>query len=187
MSPRKKTQNEWAKSRAKELLVDDLSEGRIPLESCEGFKPADVYLMHEEFKSMEYRLFVSRLRGLRKKIKADKAIANSDAALLARDRLVYPKKTHNSKGEPRWEGSAASKRLTEVVAARNHEGIRPSALQASQEDFKPFKKVTFRNHIYQEGRTQRYHAWRRYAKSKSNKADEAEPKDDEDNNEPTDA
>ena len=80
-------------------------------------------------------------------------LANDDYALFLADHKEETLKI-GSNGKPRWDGSAAEQFLR--VAVADGITVKPAALQASQQAYGCFNGTVFRNHIYQEQRTQKY-------------------------------
>jgi hypothetical protein len=154
----------WKDSDAKKLLYQDLISGLIPLEDME---PRVVYLQRPEFADFEISHFRDRLRDLRRQITDKNNSAASDSAALARDRLIYPKKTHNHRGEPRWEGSEAERLLRLDMDDGKHNRMKPMDLYNSREEYYAnYPLAVFRGHINQEDKRRKYIAYR---SSKSNK------------------
>ena len=101
--PKKNQPPTWKNSKAKNLLEEDLISGAIPLDS-DDMKLMDVYHQRPEFSHFVYAHFRDRLRDLRRQIKDKNDRATSDSAALAHGQQIYPKATHNHRGEPPWEG-----------------------------------------------------------------------------------
>ena len=144
----------WQNSLAKETLEHSLVEGTIPLDAKE-MEPEEVYNLvgHPEFREWEFDLFSRNLKNARKRIREKKQIATDDSASLAQDLLNNPRKKHNHRGEPRWEGSAAEKTLKEDVGAL-FQVLGGNLCAADVETDKPvyqeFLHNTVRKHIHQE-------------------------------------
>lgn len=164
----KKKEITWKDSEAKRLLIKDLTSGNIPLDPKE-MEPAQVYLQRPEFASFAYEHFRDRLRDLRAQIRASKHCASSDSAALAHDRRIYPKKTHNHRGEPRWEGSEAERLLKQDMDEGKNKTLKPIDLHQSRKEYKLYPLTVFRKHIDQEERRRKYIAYcrARAAKKKS--------------------
>jgi hypothetical protein len=155
----KKKQNEedpWKNSKAKKLLTQDLISGEIPLDS-DDMQPMIVYHQRPEFIDFEYTRFRDRLRELRNQIIEKTARAASDSAAHARDRQIYPKPTHNHRGEPRWEGSEAERLLRVDMDENKHKNMKPMELYNTREEYYDnYKLVVFRKHIDQEERCRKF-------------------------------
>ena len=71
--------------------------------------------------SMEYSsTFASRLTGLRKIFANDRSQASDARQTLTNDIWNYPPTTHNSRGEPQWNGSEAQRMLDDDIEAGNY-------------------------------------------------------------------
>jgi hypothetical protein len=148
----KKKEMTWKDSEAKRLLIQDLMSGEIPLDPKE-MEPAQVYLQRPEFASLfAYERFRDRLRDLRAQIRASNHCARSDSAALAHDRRIYPKKTYNHRGEPRWEGSEAERLLKLDIDKGKNKSLKPIDLHQSRNEYKMYPLTVFRKHIDQEER-----------------------------------
>ena len=75
---------------------------------------------------------------------------------LARDRLLYPRQTHNDRGEPLFDLSVAKLLLREDVKANRHVTMKPSEFQRTRTEYMPFKPSIFKHRIYQEVRRKKY-------------------------------
>jgi hypothetical protein len=156
---KKKTEMSWKDSDAKRLLVQDLMSGEIPLDPNE-MEPATVYLQRPEFADFRYERFRDRLRFLRAQIHASKHHASSDSAKLAHDRQIYPKKSNNHRGEPRWEGSDAEQLLKRDMDEGKNTSVTPLEFYQSRNEYKNYPLTVFRKHIDQEERRRKYVAHR---------------------------
>jgi hypothetical protein len=157
-------QKSWKDSEAKKLLEKDLISGLIPLNS-DDMKPGIVYFQRPEFAEFEYGRFRDRLRDLRRQLIELKARASSDSAAYACDREIYPKTTHNNRGEPRWEGSEAERLLRMDMDHDAHKNVTPKELYRSRQEFyNNYPLTVFRKHIDQEERRRKYFEYRRTRK-----------------------
>jgi hypothetical protein len=175
---KKKTKNEdgWSKSKAREILVHDLSTGVIPLKSEAGFFPRDIYQIYSkrvEFKDMSQKTFTARLYSLRRSISERKQYAREDAEALTRDRLIHPKPSHTKTGELIWSRTPAAARLKEAVAAGRHLGIHPAEFRLSDDGFQQLSGKKFRDRITQEVKTGKFYRWLQ-DKKQSSAVDEEE-------------
>lgn len=150
----------WTGSVSRRLLLQDLRKGDIPLDPTE-MSPPEVYFQRPEFADFEYTRFRARLNDLRKKVTAEKNRSTFDSVALARDRLNFPKKATNHRGEPRWEGSEAERLLKKDIEDGKHKNLKPKALYESQNEYMKYSLAAFRGHIYQEVQTRKFIAQRR--------------------------
>ena len=148
--PKKNQEVKWRDSEAKKFLQQDLISGDIPLDSS-TLAPQEVYLQRTAFADFgEYDKFPARLRGLRSQITDKNNRGASDSIALAHDRRIFPKPTHNGRGEPRWEGSDAERLLKLDIDEGKHKTMQPKELHQSRGEFQNYKLKLFREHIYQE-------------------------------------
>lgn len=148
----------WHTSEAKKLLENDLISGTIPLHNGDGgMEPKDVYLQRpEEFAEFTYEYFRDRLRAIRNQISEKKSLASTDSIALSNDRRIHPKSTHNSWGEPRWDGSIAEQLLKLDVSEGRHMTMKPQDLYQSRPEYcNNYPLSVLRKHIDQEVRRQK--------------------------------
>ena len=99
----------WRKSKAKELLYDDLIKGDV----TDFMSPAEVFMMRPEYSLYKYSSFVSNLRNLRSAIRRLKESADLNQRALQHDLGLLPSFIIRTK--PRWAGSLACKFLKEDI------------------------------------------------------------------------
>ena len=153
---KKKTKDDsWKNSEAKRLLYKDLLSGDIPLDA-EQMGPQVVFYQRVEFTEFKHTNFCTNLRNMRANIIASKKRATFDSDALAHDRRAFPKKSHNHRGVPRWEGSEAEELLKIDVGEKKHLQFEPHDLHKTQNEHKKFPYQLFRKHVHQEVRTQKF-------------------------------
>jgi hypothetical protein len=153
----------WAKSKAKQLLADDIVRGTV----TPVMRPIDIYEMHQEYKNYKIDNFRTNLRNLRKSIKKDKCCADSDRDALAHDLQVrHPHVDILLRSTPFWMGSEAQKLLKKDVDAGRHEKMKPWDLWISKVAYQAFPLEVFRKHIYQEVRCRKENAYWRVKKER---------------------
>lgn len=158
----------WSKTEARKLLYKDLTDGTIPLDTND-MAPQVVYLQRPEYSDIEYERFRDRLCDMRKHIQESRDHAASDDAALAHDRAIFPKKSHDIRGVPRWEGSQAEAFLRLDVKQGMNKALKPKDLYMMRSEYQQFPLTVFRKHIEQEVRRVKYIAYRR-AKSQQDRA-----------------
>jgi hypothetical protein len=161
----------WLNSLAKAQLYRDLVDGTIPLNS-EDMAPSQVYAFRAMFQEYEYPKFRTNLNNLRKKVRTDISIAAVGNAALAHDRQLFPKRTHNHRGEPRWDNSAARAHLKADMDLGLHIGVKPSDLRGTRDSYQLYKPLTFAKHIHQEIRARKFQA---YVKAKTRQKQRLQP------------
>jgi hypothetical protein len=143
----------WRDSAEKESLRKAVASGEISTDTKKT-KPKDVF--RPEFAlDGSYVKFGSRLRSLQATVGKAQTLAAHDYALLQTDLEDNPK-TGSSNGKPRWDGSAAEMFLRVAVADGADKAVKPAALRASEAAYGEFDGTVFRDHIYQERKTQKY-------------------------------
>jgi hypothetical protein len=166
MMPTTKKKLTWRGSKARDLLEKDLISGDIPLD-VNVMEAREVYIQRPEFADFEYNHFRDRLRYLRNQIKEKKDDATSASVALAHDRQIYPKASHNQRGEPRWEGSEMERLLRLDMDAGKDKSMKPIALYQSRKEYNESCALSlFRKHIDQEQRRRKMLAY--YASKNKN-------------------
>lgn len=158
----------WCEQGAQDELDKLLRDGTIPIDRT-LMGPKVAYEMSEVFKLFEYAYFRNKLNDLRNKYKERRNWAQEDDAALASDMLVYDRPTHNARGEPLWDGSAAQPLLKldlprYLKKKKKGSKIKPRDLYRSRPEYKVFKLKTFRKHVYQEIKLGKFH---NYLKAKA--------------------
>jgi len=161
--------NAWQYSQAKKLLVQDLLNGTIPLDSL-VMGPQEVYQQHPEFRQYDFNRFRDQLRDLRKKLSEKNDCSASDNMALAHDRRIHPMPTHNHRGEPRWEGSKSERLLKHDIAHNKQQAMEPKDLFATQQEYGKYDLEVFCKHIYQEEGRRKFIAQRTATRQKKQKS-----------------
>ena len=112
---------------AKAILKEDIRAGLVPLDEGE-MGPEAVYNMPNRplFRKVAYSNFRTNLKNLRASIALKRSFAVSDSDALQHDLQLRPLRTHNSRGVPRWDGSAAQQRMRNDIAVAQAQGRNPS-------------------------------------------------------------
>lgn len=103
--------------------------------------------------------FAERLADHRKQAERTKDLARRDSRDVQRDRSLYPRKTHNQRGELVWDIHPAKKKLRKDVKRGKHLKMTPSELRQTRPEYRLFRKSIFRQRIYQEVRLQKFINW----------------------------
>jgi hypothetical protein len=149
----------WKDSPAREVILEDLLAGILPLESDEiSAREAwdDVYSNLIEFHGVEYDQYYRNLRNHR--VQVAKQLGNSKWLLsaLEHDWGLTPRQTKNARGEPVFDMSIAKKFLEMDVKDKKHERMTPATLQTTRDAYKMFRLDIFRQRIHQEVRWQKF-------------------------------
>jgi hypothetical protein len=150
---------DWANSSAKQILIDDLESGILPLDAKElSAKEAwDIVYQHMvEFHGVPYTQFRDRLNDLRKAYKKKKTNVMWDAEAIQHDRLLHPRKACNHRGEPVFSISVALELLAKDVKEKKHKRMKPKVLRQTRPEYQIFTLKVFRQRIYQQQRREKF-------------------------------
>ena len=145
---------------ARQFLFDEIAAGRIPA----SMAPLEVYNKYKdvarcfEIKRMDdINLLGSHLKGLYKIVARDKSREEEDREAFIIAFQKHPAPTHNHRGEPQWNGSAAQALLAEDMKNGLHLKMTPAQLHQMRDEYKEIKKLSvFRDHIHQNLWTAKY-------------------------------
>ena len=113
--------------------------------------------MPELKKLNEFRLFASRLSGIREQISNYLSRAYEDERLYVEYIGFHDRSTVSARGYPQWEGSQAQDDLFDDILANKHNEMAPKELRATRpQSYGLFPLDVFRGHIYQCLRTAKY-------------------------------
>jgi hypothetical protein len=82
--------------------------------------------------------------------------AAEEEIALAHDRRLHPRKTHNRRGGPVFDISAAKLLLRQDVKDKIHLTVETAAFQQSRREYHRFHQKKFRERICQEFRLQKF-------------------------------
>lgn len=161
----KKKKPQWKNSKAKKILRQDIIDGK-----CDGLKPKQVYQMHPDYAIFPKENFSNNLRNLRLLIKKQKERSDFHLDALMNDLTLNPRPAVDVRGVPRWHESEAERKLKIAVAQGLHRDLKPKELHASDPDYLVFPLAVFRDHVYQEIRSQtETEYWKNFWKSRGPK------------------
>lgn len=151
--PKSAKANQWRNSHAKEILLNKLMDGTIPL-TKEELGPNEVYKLHAEFQEFPYINFRTNLNSLRKEVKAQKAKTMVDEAALQHDRGIT-RRTISQRGYPFWPLSEARELLIQDLQEMKNASIKMTAkvLHSSRAEYQVYPLPAFRDYIGQELRS----------------------------------
>ena len=117
----------WKKSRAKQLLYEDIMANRVPLEATDENRKSTMqlkalYSMHPEYSQYHYSKFSGRVSSLRSTIKDRNNRAGEDEQHFAECLNNHPASAFSHKGFMQWQGSVAQelpKRYFRELARNN--------------------------------------------------------------------
>ena len=148
-----KKKDQWRNSEAKEILLNGLIDGNIPLSKAE-MAPEDVYALHAAFQKFPYTNFRTNLNNLCKDIAGQKQNTQIDESRLAHDRALM-KREMTQRGYAFWPESEAKQLLIQDLKDGIHNILKPKELHQTRPQFLQFPLSVFRDHIHQELRALR--------------------------------
>jgi hypothetical protein len=148
----------WRNSVAKRLLLQDLEDGTIPLDSA-AMSAAVAYLRRTEYQMHDFGQFRDRLHDLRKRIRGKVTRSMQEMGALEHDLRIVSNRARNEHGTIRWEGTEAERLLRKDVEDGKDDTMPAQALWKSQDAYQVFTLDVFRGHIYQERRRQKFRGW----------------------------
>lgn len=138
---------------ASKLLMQDLKDGVINDETA----PRDAYGLRREYQLHDYDQFRDRLNDYKKRMKKKQSRSQAEVEAMRHDIRNHAVVVHG--GGPQWEGSEAQTLIREAVLAGTDQAMLPQQLWLSNEAFQVFELETFRQHIHQERRRQKFLGW----------------------------
>lgn len=145
---------DWKRSKAKQLVAQDIMDGEIPMEG--PFDPEEVfqrlYTGHEYFKDFPFdRIrYKDRIERLRKSIKQLQYWATYDSAKVDEDLALHPPSAQNIRGDLRWNGSDAQQQLKDDITRGLHLQMKPKELRNTRPEYMLFGTRAFQKHVDQE-------------------------------------
>ena len=147
---------EWKKSKARDYLFKLCLDPNFPTQ--DEIRPKQVWEEEPwkvkdrpEFKwFQDYSDFAARLRQARARAGKKTVRAKADAEALKHDRMIFPERTEDAKGEPVWQGSKAQELLRRDLKDKEKMKLRPKLLHMEEEEYLEFSLENFRNRIYSE-------------------------------------
>lgn len=164
MARRKPGTIDWAKSESKQIVIDDLEAGVISLDETDSAEDLfyGMYCHTPEFiaEQVGFHQFKQQLSDHRKQLKPKMEAPSWEAAALAHDRLLFPKKTHNHRGEKIFYWSDAFNLLKQDVAEKKHLQMTPTDLRLMRTEYQDFSLAIFDQRIRQAVRKERLINWK---------------------------
>jgi hypothetical protein len=149
----------WQKSQAREILLDDLQSGLLPVNADElsAEEAWDLVYQHmAEFVPVVFSQFKERLRDHRRQVGKNMIRAASESEALVHDRRLFPRSTENQRSEPVFDLSPAKLLLRADVEEGKHNRMTPTELKNSRIEYHIFNANKFKHRIYQEVRRQKF-------------------------------
>lgn len=151
----------WRYCNAKAIIIEDLVKGIIPLsdEECTAKEAWDGWFSHlAEFieEKVVYSQFEPRFKDHRKQITSKKLRSMHEMDAFRHHRSLHPQQTRDHQGRPIFDVHPAKPLLQEDVHMKRHLEMSPMVLKATRREYGDFDLKTFRQHIYQEVRRQKF-------------------------------
>lgn len=147
----------WRKSKAKEILYDDLVDGKIPLVKQAGEDTHQYYLSRNEYQRYDPDKWTSRLDQLRETINFRYERARDDLEAYRQFKTNNPASLVSKKGYIQWKGSDAHHFLEEDLNNGLLESMSIQELyNARPEYYGNFPLDVFHDKVHQEIRTEKY-------------------------------
>lgn len=152
---------DWVKSRSRDIILDDLIAGIIPHDPDEcspEFAWNTWYCFIPEIieEKVTYEQFQKQFKAHQLQITKKKKQSNREEAAYRRHVDMYPRRTHNSRGEPVFDVHEAKDLLREDVRVGKHKQLTPIELRNSRPEYQDFKLKIFCQRIYQEVRRHKF-------------------------------
>lgn len=160
---RKNGEIDWKKSAAREIMLEDLEPPHGWLHGVDCLKAKDVYdyykERHEEiFAQVPFTQFERRYNEAIQKATKRRARSAQEEEWLKHDRKLYPRQSHNHRGEPVFDMDEAAKaQLKEDMKNNLHKEMEPMALWEKRKVYQKYKLEKFRQRIYQCERRAKFH------------------------------
>ena len=145
---------DWQNSAAREIMMEDLEPGGwlYGEDDLDAKLVYDVYKSRqEEFSDVPFDQFEARYNDATKKAAKRRARSALEEEYLHHDRQLYPRKSHNHRGEPVFDMDTEAKmQLREDIKNKLHKSMSPMELHEFRTCYMKYKLCIFRPRIYQE-------------------------------------
>lgn len=145
---------DWKNHAAREILLEDVEpNGWLHGEDKDARLVYDIYKeRQEEFKEVPFDQFEVRYNEAIKKAAKRRARSAQEAAWMRHDRRLYPRQTHNHRGEKVFDMDDRAKRqLRKDIKNKLHKQMTPMELWLKRKRYhRHYKLSKFRHRIYQE-------------------------------------
>jgi hypothetical protein len=163
VTPAKRKVRPWLSSQAKRNLKQDILDRVV----TEDMNARQVYNMRPEYKEYDYTRFSANLRALRINIADNQERAVEDYADLIQDLDLHPRRALTNRGYPFWDTSEAKILLIQDLDDGLHLDLTPSELWETRYAYQLYPLTTFRNHIYQQIRSEKDKAYWMHQREKA--------------------
>ena len=129
-------------------LMDDKS----PFHSMQ---PEEIYKSYAGFQNYPLKNFKTKLKSLKKAVRERKIIFKEDERIFQHEKLLFPRKERNIRGQFFWDTRIANLSLHEDVKNGIADQLKPSKLRETRVEYQDFSPEVFCGHVHQEKRAQR--------------------------------
>ena len=143
----------------KTILLEDLISGVLPLDETELSAEEAWELCYQhmaEFVPVVFSQFEARLKDHRRQVKKDMGRSMKEQALMERDRLLFPRKHVNERGEIVFDMHPAKELLRDDVKNKRYANMSIKAFRLTRDEYKVFTIEVFRRRFYQAIRYQKF-------------------------------
>jgi len=165
----------WRPSAARQVILDDLAEGRLPLDDDvvtaeEAWE--EMYFVLPEFQNVIFSQFKARLKDHRKQVRRRTnavdlfLIAFRHDQELQRQGYLAGGGRYDRHGQPIFDRSTAKPLLKQDVIDELHKEMTPEELHDSRDEFKEWPLETFKRRLRQEIATQKWHYYLEWKRAK---------------------
>ena len=157
--PRREGWVNWLTTEAREILLQDLEDGTLPLEDevMSAIEAWGYYSQLFEFREIVYTQFEHQLIKHREQVGLKNAHIEKQLAAIAHDRRLHPEKAYNRRGERVFYLSPAYPLLVEDVQEERYKSLSKIALFHSRDEYKQeWKFEIFERRLRQEIMRQKF-------------------------------
>lgn len=199
MPPRREGWIDWLHSKTREIVLQDLNDGTLPLSEEE--MPAQAawnlhykHLVEVLIERVQYDQFEARVKDHREQVSKKKNHFSSQMDALRRSRELNPPKTHNKRGEINFTFTEAAKLLKKDIEKNRHNEMTIHQLFLSRDEYHKdvaWDENLFRRKVHQFDATQKFFNYmndkrkkkeerRKKAKARGDTVEEEEEEEDDD-------
>jgi hypothetical protein len=146
---------DWKNSAAREILLEDLEPPRGWLYGVDDMAAEDAYKHYKEtyqdiFDHVPFKQFERRYKEAIQNAAKRRMRSAQEEEWLKHDRKLYPRQSHNHRGEPVFDmDEAAKQQLKKDIENKLHRKMEPIALWEKRAVYQKYKPEKFRQRIYQ--------------------------------------
>ena len=149
---------DWLNCQTKEIIIEDLANGVIPMSTTaqEAWDNWYSFMWEVQEERVLEEQFKPAFNRHKKQVSAKMKESLKERKMFAKHRSLHPTKERKANGQHHFYKHPAAKKLTLDVLAQKHRRMTPAALWASKPVYQEFDENFFRGRIYQEVRRQKF-------------------------------